>query len=378
MPLTLPTPSESPLYGRECAHAFGFPEADAPAWFERLGPENLRVCEGGSCGLAYIPMGQFWGGRSVPMTGIAGVVVAPERRGGGTATRMMREAVQELHAQGVALSALYPATVPLYQRAGYERAGARYVMELDLRDVPAFRTGSLRRVEGPGDAEMRSVYAAYASSRNGFLDRGEYIWNRTWRTFHKGMASGFLVSGGYLALLHSKDYKGDMSVEVTDFVALNADAGRRVLGLLADYRSISARVTWHGAAPDLFLLLLPERRHEISVSEYWMLRIVDVVSALGSRGYGPFSLSVDLEVSDDVVEANCGRWKVVVEDGLPRVERGGTGELALDVRALAMLYSGFLPCSTLVAAGVAAGSASAVERASALFAGAAPATADFF
>jgi len=323
-------------------------------------------------------MGQFWGGRSVPMTGIAGVVVAPERRGGGTATRMMREAVQELHARGVALSALYPATVPLYRRAGYERAGGRYCIELDLRDLPSFRTGALRRVDGPEDAEMRSVYAAYARSRNGYLDRGEYVWNRTFRTFHKGMACGFMVGDGYVTLLHSKDYKGDMNVEVTDFVACSADACRRLLGLLADYRSISSRVSWHGAAPDLFLLMLPERRHEIRLTEYWMLRIVDVLSALGSRGYGPISLSVDLEVADDVVEANCGRWRLILEGGVPRVERGGTGELQLDVRALAMLYSGFLPCATLVTAGSAAGSAAAVERATVLFAGAVPATGDFF
>ena len=378
MPLTIPTDAETPVYGRECAHAFGFPEADYPSWFERCGAENLRVCEGGSCGLVYIPMGQFWGGRSVPMTGIAGVVVAPERRGGGTATRMMREAVQDLHARGVPLSALYPATVPLYQRAGYERAGGRYQVELDLRDVPNFRTGDLRRLDGPADEAMRAMYTAYAASRNGYLDRGEYVWNRTFRTQHKRVFGFAVGNEGYVALEHSKDYQGEMRVEVTDFVALTAAGGRRLLGLLADYRSISRTVSWHGGSPDLFLLLLPERRHEIRLTEYWMLRIVDVPAALSLRGYHPVSLALDLEVEDDVVEANCGRWRLSLENGIPHVERGGAGELKLDVRALAMLYSGFLPCCTLVTAGVASGGAESVERASALFAGPAPVTADFF
>jgi predicted acetyltransferase len=74
------------------SHTFGFPAADAPAWFERAGYENLRALrEGGLAGgLIVVPMGQYFGGRSVPMTGVAGVGVAPEHRGRGAGTRMMR------------------------------------------------------------------------------------------------------------------------------------------------------------------------------------------------------------------------------------------------------------------------------------------------
>ena len=72
--------------GALLAHAFGFPPEDAAAWFERAGSENVlayREEAGVAGGLLLVPMGQFFGGRSVPMMGVAGVGIAPERRGSG-------------------------------------------------------------------------------------------------------------------------------------------------------------------------------------------------------------------------------------------------------------------------------------------------------
>src|SRR5919108_5211877 len=76
-------------------------------WRERLVGENTRVVRRDGRvigGLTLIPMGQFFGGRSVPMTGIGGVGVDPGERSTGAASTLMREVLSELHTQGVALS----------------------------------------------------------------------------------------------------------------------------------------------------------------------------------------------------------------------------------------------------------------------------------
>ncbi|MBI3925782.1 MAG: GNAT family N-acetyltransferase [Armatimonadetes bacterium] len=71
-------------------------------------------------------MAQWFGGRAVPMTGIAGVAVAPEARARAVGRALIRETLQELHKEGVALSALYPSTLPFYRASGYELAGSRF------------------------------------------------------------------------------------------------------------------------------------------------------------------------------------------------------------------------------------------------------------
>src|SRR5687767_15868830 len=69
--------------------------------------------------------GHFFGGRSVPAVGIGGVATAAHARGKGLAETLVTETLRELRGAGFAISTLYPATVPLYRRCGYEYAGFR-------------------------------------------------------------------------------------------------------------------------------------------------------------------------------------------------------------------------------------------------------------
>src|ERR1041384_5381049 len=124
--------------------AFCIPFGDLREKLEqKLGLGNLRIMRhggGGTAVLDMIPMGQFFGGRSVRMVGIAGVSSAPERRGRGAGVRLMREMLAELHAAGVPLSGLYPATQPIYRRAGYEWAGSRFEIAAEAAKLDAFKT----------------------------------------------------------------------------------------------------------------------------------------------------------------------------------------------------------------------------------------------
>ncbi|MBI2395792.1 MAG: GNAT family N-acetyltransferase [Deltaproteobacteria bacterium] len=387
--LEVPDDAGRAEYAAVAAHAFGFPVADAPDWFARAGHENLRVLradERVAAGLMVVPMGQFFGGRSVPCLGVAGVAVSPEARGAGVATRLMVETVRQARASGFALSTLYPATVQLYRRAGYARAGARNVIELtpNAAETGARDLRVSRVVAGAAeeDAELRSVYARFAARRNGFLDRGPYVWGRVHRPRNK-VTETFKLHGersvdGYVVVNHRMgDHAGDVLVQ--DLVALDRRAAARALELLSGYGSVATVIRWWGGAPDLFTEVLPERRHPIAVTDYWMLRLCDVERALSMRGYpAPLDLALDLDVADDCVPENAGRYVLRVRDGRATVTRGGSGALSIDVRALAALYTGFHDARTLVDLGEASGNESTLAVADAVFAGRAPAMGDFF
>ncbi len=362
-------------------HCFGFPPEEVPDWLARAGHENVRAY-GDVGGLIVVPMGQYFGGRAVPMTGIAGVGIAPEARGGGVATQMMTEVVREIRASGCALSTLYPATVPLYRGVGYARAGARYEIEVAPAAV-ATRDRALRieRIErGEEDLDVRAVYARFAARRPGFLERGPYIWGRIFRP-RKGHHLAFKVMSdrgceGYVVVSH-KMGDGESEVNIADFVALSLPATSRLLDLLAGYGSIATTLRWHGAAPDLLTSALRDRRHSVRVTDYWMLRICDVERALGARGYAADG-ALDLEVRDDVLPENAGRFRLQVRDGRASVDRGGQGTFAIDVRGLAALYSGFHDARTLADLGELEAKDDAMLVADRLFAGRAPTTSDFF
>src|SRR6188472_2646688 len=99
-------------------NSFAFPAEEATPWLRGAGLEHVRVVRDGRIVLAcllLVPMGQYFGGRSVPMFGVAGVGVSISARGRGVGRFVMTQAMRELGARGVALSTLYPSTQTLYR-----------------------------------------------------------------------------------------------------------------------------------------------------------------------------------------------------------------------------------------------------------------------
>lgn len=367
--------------------AFAFPPSDAESWMRKGGLENFRIVRRGknpiAC-LVQIPMGQFFGGRSIPMVGIAGVATAVHARGTGVATDMMRATLRELHRNGIPLSTLYPATRPLYRRVGYEPAGGRYLLSLPLRALSAAdRSLTVTPITPEKEGAVREAYTEFARQEPGHLDRGEYVWGRV-KNPRGEKAQGYCVERkerveGYVYLLQKKTEGIHFDLQVTDMLARTAAAGRRILALLADHGTTGSMVRWYTGPSGIFLQLLQDIGFEIRSSDHWMLRIVDVAQALSARGY-PDGLESELhlDIRDDIIDENNGRFVLKVASGTGSVEKGGHGHLRMDIRGLAPLYSGYLTAYSLAASGLLDGASAELAKAAAIFNGAAPWMPDMF
>jgi len=357
-------------------------------WVQRSGPENVRVLRSGgkvAGGLLLAPMGQWFGGRSVPMNGIVAVAIPPEHRGGGAATTLMRETVRQLRDEGFPLSALYPSTQTLYRRAGWERAGVKLRITVPMGTIGlAERDLTVRPATEADHPAMEACYAARAKASQGLLDRGPYVWGRV-RASEDDVIHGYVVeeSGrvtGYTHFCHERPAEGMQRIWCTDLVATTPAAGRRLLSFLGDHRTLAGEVGWHAAPSDPFLGLLPENRGvTVKARTVWMLRLCDVERALAERGW-PVGVDAELhlDVADDLIPENAGRWTVRVAGGRAEVARGGRGTLRCDVRGLASLYTGFLSPHDAVVSGALEGPADAGAAATAAFAGPFPWMADGF
>ena len=367
--------------------SFGFPPEDARGWLERGGLDNVRVLRDGRspvAALMLIPMGQFFGGASVPMVGLAGVGVAAERRGSGVGAELCRATVTELHRREVALSTLYPSTQKLYRGAGWEVAGGRW----EVRIPPGLirvqeKTGTVRAMEDADRPAVMELYTKDAARRNGELDRGPYCWHRVFEPRGRSPV-GFLVEHrgaleGYAILYQVPREPPQADLVAHDICASTARAARKLLALLAQHRTLVQHVSWRGAPADALCHLLPERGYEVRLSDPWMVRICHVPRALEARGYPPgLRAELHLAVDDDLLARNTGSWILQVEDGKGILKRGGSGRLRVDVRALAALYTGHMPAERLALTGGLSGRAADLATATAIFASAAPAMTDMF
>lgn len=383
--------SDFPAVARLISEAFGGPLPGAEEWARSHGASNIRVmreqAEARSC-LIRIPMGQFFGGRSVPMVGIAGVGADVTRRGQGLGRRMMTECVREIAAEGVALSALYASTRPLYRQVGFESAGARFEYEIPLDRLPKFTdTLEVRRISPDNQSDMTRCYNAVASTHNGPLDRGAYCWGRVWK-FRDEPFKGFGAFNargeieGYVTLAQRRPPPPAMTnhdVVLSDAIFTTAAAARTLVNFLAGFTTVGDRLRFFGSPNHAIFMLLGHHHAQIRQQEAWMLRITDVKRALEQRGYNPHVRArLAFEVSD-VIDANRGPWTLDVEAGRATATRAASdAPLRTSIRGLAAMYTGYLSPREAMIAGLCEGPAQMLDAAGAVFAGEMPWMVDFF
>lgn len=360
---------------------FAFPVARWQPYLDMVGVENFRAVRRAdrvAGGLAVLWMGQFFGGRSVPMAGVAAVGVPPEERAGGVARSLMTSLLFEARERGFPLSVLYASTQHLYRAVGYEQAGFRFLYEmpadgLTLRD----RSLPLEKVDPATHTIFHEIYTAVARESSGCLDRCRGIWLRTVYTDEADPVIAYRVgppeqAEGYAIFTQSKTDHG-YDLRIRDYAALTPAALRRILTLFADHRSLASRIHWAGSPAEPLLCLPEEQRARSAGIDRWMLRIVDVAQALEARGYPPgVDAELHLEIDDHLIPENRGRWVLDVGGGAGSVRQGGRGDIRTGIREMAPLYTGMLPPVELRRIGWLEGGDNALLEAARVFSGPTP------
>lgn len=375
---------EAECLGEILCQCFLFPGKLWPLYRDRLGVENFRVLKQDDqvvAGLTLYQMGQWFGGESVQMAGVAAVGVSPEVRGSGAGFELISQTLKELYSQKIALSTLYPATQRLYRKAGYEQAGSRCLWEVPIDSIRLHdRSLPVVKVKNLEGQVFQDIYQKTAKENHGNLDRNQAIWENVFD--HNDEVFGYLIGGenpeGYI-IFSQKTVNSQNLMEIWDWAATTPAARRRLLTFISDHRSQIQKVIWRGSVIDPFLLLLPEQTAKVSQLEIWFLRIVDVVSALEKRGY-PQGLEAELHfaINDEILPDNNGNFVLSVSGKKGHVTKGGKGDLKLQISALAPLYTGFYTPCQLQQAGHLEASNQSLSIASQIFAGSPAWMPDFF
>ncbi|MBW4595821.1 MAG: GNAT family N-acetyltransferase [Brasilonema angustatum HA4187-MV1] len=372
--------------GNILEQCFLMSSGESEIFFNSIGLENFRVIRAGeevAGGLGIILMPQWWGGERVPMAGIAAVGIAPEHRGGGAALTMMKHTVKELHAKGVPISTLYPATQRLYRKAGYEQGGISSIWEVPTQSI-LVKEEPLPVGAVAGDHEIfRELYQQYARLNNGLLERHQSIWQGIFKSDKKEAIYAYVIGcaeqpQGYIIFSQHQNQDGSF-IRIRDWAVLTTAAAQTFWSFLAKHRSQIQNVQWKGSATESLTLLLPEQTAKQKSTSYWMLRVINVVKALEKRGYPPgIQAELHLEIQDDLLAENNGKFILSVANGRGEVTSGGKGEMKLDIRGLAPLYTGLFTPQQLQLAGRLDATDTARFAATQIFAGASPWMADFF
>jgi predicted acetyltransferase len=333
----------------------------------------------------FFDMRQYWLGRAVPMAGVAGVAIAPEYRGRGVGRALMTALTELMAERGYPLSVLYPATMVIYRSLGWEMAGHRYEATMPGRALLATGKPEVRlRRPGPGDAA--EVLEVIGRTHELARDSGPV-------TYDEAEVRRFLTRPGRYADTTSYAYladdgfvgyrwrRGNEEIFVDKAVASSAETTRALWAVVGSHSSVAETVRAQLGPQDPFWWLQREEAANVVERESWMLRLLDAPAAIAARGFPPVDLHVPLQITDDLLPANSGRWQLTVRAGAGSLIKDRTGgpasttaalhasaataqpaesaqspgpPLTLGSRGLAALYAG-TPLATLRRAGLATG-----------------------
>jgi GNAT superfamily N-acetyltransferase len=356
---------------------------------------------------------QWWLGRAIPCAGVASVKVAPEYRGGGIGRRLMTALLDAVADRGYPLSALYPATMPIYRSLGWELAGGKYEATIPARSLRTFvppdaaaqaggavvdgavAGGALARGAGVGGAhaavpEIRragpddaaEVIAVIGRAHQAARDAGPLTWDEgpagQWLS-RPDLYSYLAGDDGFAAYRWGGDGHANLLVERVH--AATPESLRALWSVIASHSSVARTVTALTAPNDPFWWLTAERDATITKRSMWMLRVVDGPAAIAARGFPPaVSLTVPVEIHDPARPANSGHWQLTVADGKGALTENGAVSsdepsasalaragsqarsggaavpLTVGARGLAALYAG-TPVAALRLSGLASGGA---------------------
>jgi predicted acetyltransferase len=308
-------------------------------------------------------------GATVPAGHVTFVAVAASARRQGVLTRFMHQQLSDIRTAGEPVAILWASEGRIYQRFGYGSAARRLSLSIDTREVRLNRADTSGRLRESAAAELRDaiikVYDETHAQRPGWSERAERHWDyrladpEPWRrgatalraVVHEGDHG---VDGYALWRVAGKwDESGPAGeVRILEHVATNPGAYAALWRFLLAMDLTRTTSIWVCSVDEPLQFMVNEpRRLGARMTDGLWVRIVDVPAALSARRY-PVDVDLVLEVTDDLVSENAGRWHLT---GSPEsatcVATTAPADLTLDISALGAAYLGGTPLDVLAAGG---------------------------
>jgi predicted acetyltransferase len=317
-------------------------------------------------------------GAVFPVAGVTAVSVLPTHRRRGILRSLMHRQIADIAARGEEpIAALWASETPLYGRYGYGRASSHASFRFGRGEgalsalAPVDPSLTLQLAE-PADvaAELAKVYDTVLSGQPGFFSRDQDWWERVLDDPAEDRAGSsplrcVLAAGddgvrGYALYRTTARWEEgtvlpDGAISVWELMAADPAAGAALWqDLLSRDLVTSITADLRSADDPLLYQLHDSRRARVRLVDNLWVRIIDLPAALTRRAYSA-PADVVLDVTDGLLPANAGRWRLRTAGPGGAADCARTDEpadIALDVRELGAAYLGGTRLATLAAAGL--------------------------
>jgi predicted acetyltransferase len=313
-------------------------------------------------------------GGTTSAAGVSWVSVLGSHRRRGVLSSIMRRQLADIRERGEPIAMLWASEAGIYHRFGYGRASWHAYLTIRrgegaLRpDTPSDDRLRLRLADPLSvRAELAKVYDAAFAQRPGLVSRNDAWWDhvvfddeedRQGKSPLRCMIAEDEQGPRGYALYTGKEswddgtFLPECRVEISELMAADPAAGAALWTNLLDTDLTSEfHAPLRPVDDPLIFWLADPRRARPQVSDGLWIRLTDLPAALAQRQYA-CDLDVVLDVTDDILTDNSGRWRLRVADGRPSCERtSAEPDVRLDVADLGAAYLGGTKLGSLAVTG---------------------------
>jgi len=316
------------------------------------------------------------GGQMLPAAGVSWVSVLPTYRRRGVLSSLMRRQLADVRDRHEPLAVLWASESAIYSRYGYGRASWYLDFTVNRGDGALAKTapaddGLRLRIADPASAlgALAKVFDNVLHARPGLFARNEAWWQSAIydpadhregaSPLHCLLAEDDSGPRGYAlysAVARWEEFIPSNVLTVRELMAADPAASAALSAdLLSRDLTSEFRLRRRPVDDPLLYQLADPRRARPQLTDGLWVRIIDVPGALTGRRYAA-PVDVVLEVRDDLLPSNAGRWRLTVGgDGVATcvpVAAGSAVDVALDVTELGAAYLGGTKLGALAAAGL--------------------------
>lgn len=276
---------------------------------------------------------------------VTSVCTYPEYTGHGIMKQLMRKSLEHMRDKKQPLALLFPYSIPLYRKMGWEIISNKIVYSVKDRQIPTQTTapGYVRRVSWENE-DFRNLHSQFASATHGCLFRNALAWEEYWRWAEDDtvVAIYYASSGtpcGYMVYLIKDDI-----MHIKEMIYLTHEAQNGLWEYIRAHDSMIDEVRGSSYSSEPIAFELEDGDIRETIKPYIMGRIIDIEQFFSAYRCAPASnhAVITFEVEDPFLPWNNRVLTVCFHKGMCSLTEAPTHHrVRLSIATLTTLLLGY-------------------------------------
>ena len=282
---------------------------------------------------------------------VTSVCTYPEYTGKGIMARLMRKSLQRMKDRGQSIALLYPYSIPLYRKFGWEIISNKISFVVKDRQIPAAARapGFVRRVDWE-NADLKNLHAQFAQRTHGCLFRNSLAWEEYWRWEEDDtmVAIYYNTNGvpcGYMVYLIKDDV-----MHIKEMIYLNREAQKGLWEYIHAHDSMIDEVRGSSYFNEPIAFEMDDSDIKETIRPYIMGRIVDVEPFIAKYHSDPdeSDTCIAFDIQDDFLKWNNRTFNILFHKGKCTVtDRPAQYHVGMSIATLTTLLLGYKTAAQL-------------------------------